>query len=511
MIKFYVFRSASALLSSSLFMLLEDPKKFLKNVRLRLSIDKRLPMLKIVSCTGQGKQGESIPRRLICTGAITSGLELIEHNRVRYFLDTFFYYAWKQHLAILESQFPVLVSGTARPSEISVLHFLTNSLPFTTSGYSLRSHSILSAQNKLGISAEAVTRYGYPADVGKLSGNIRQTINGVRYTRIVPWVWQPRVESRILYTVEELKKIVHSQGFSILHTTTGGFNASIISRVASELGKPWVYEVRGAPESTWLSRVPKEYQSIALRSEFFEKSRDAELKAMQAANAVVVLSEVHKAEIVKRGVSSTKITVIPNGIDEEFINKDFCQQSIREELNLPSGRIIGSVSSLVAYEGFEFLLRALPNLDSDTYILLAGDGEDRSNLIQLADDLRISDRVVLPGAVDPQQAWKWYAALDVFVIPRRDADVTRKITPMKGVLAQALGIPVVGSDLPAIREVTGNLGYYFAPGMVSELVAALKLAERDSRRSENVNWAKQRTWRKNAETYKALYEKLLLS
>lgn len=503
------FRSVSALVSASFFMILEDPREFIKNVRLRLDCYQKFQVPKFFSKALPVRHGESFPRQLVRNGDISSGLELVHLNRMKYFPDTFFYLTWKQQLGILESKLAAVDSKRFHLKEVSVLHFLTNSLPFTTSGYSLRSHSILSAQIKLGIRTEAVTRYGYPADIGKLFRTKSQTINSVRYTRIMPWIWNPRIESRIHYAVEELKKIVNLKEISILHTTTGGFNALIVSRVASEKGIPWIYEVRGAPESTWLSKIPTKNQAMAMNSEFFQKSQNAELRAMQAANAVIVLSETHKAEIESRGVSSAKITVIPNGIDEEFINREFDQRSIRTELNLPPGRIVGSVSSLVSYEGFEYLIRALLNLSADTYVLLVGDGEDRSRLIQLAEELGVSERVILPGLVDRRHAWKWYAALDVFVIPRIDSDVTRKITPIKGVLAQALGIPVVGSDLPAIREVTGNLGYYFAPGKVDELVEALELAGKDSRRSENLNWAKQRTWQKNAETYKVLYEKLL--
>ncbi|MGP5617931.1 glycosyltransferase family 4 protein [Corynebacterium casei] len=505
----YNFGSVTALVSASFFMFLEDPRKFLKNVKLRLARDQKFPVPKFFSSAMPVRHGESIPRQLVRNGDISSGLELIHLNRIKYLPDTFFYLAWKQQLGILESELPAVDSKWFHSKEITVLHFLTNSLPFTTSGYSLRSHSILSAQIELGIQTEAVTRYGYPADIGKLFRKNSQTINNVRYTRIVPWIWNPRIESRIHYTVEELKRIVKLKEISILHTTTGGFNALIVARVASQKGVPWIYEVRGAPESTWLSKISMKNQAMAMKSEFFLKSQYAELRAMQAADAVVVLSETHKAELESRGVSSAKITVIPNGIDEEYINREFDQQSIRTELDLPPGRLIGSVSSLVGYEGFEYLIRALLNLSSDTYVVLVGDGEERSRLIQLAEELGVSERVILPGLVDRRHAWKWYAALDVFVIPRIDSDVTRKITPIKGVLAQALGIPVVGSDLPAIREVTGNLGYYFAPGKVDELVKALELAGKNSRRSENLNWAKQRTWRKNAEAYKVLYENLL--
>lgn len=48
-----------------------------------------------------------------------------------------------------------------------VLHVLTNSLPWTRSGYTMRSHDILTAQRSAGLAVTAMTRPGYPATIGK--------------------------------------------------------------------------------------------------------------------------------------------------------------------------------------------------------------------------------------------------------------------------------------------------------------------------------------------------------
>ena len=54
------------------------------------------------------------------------------------------------------------------PEARTVLHLLTNSLPHTGSGYAQRSHSLLKAQRELGWKVHAVTRTGYPVQVGRL-------------------------------------------------------------------------------------------------------------------------------------------------------------------------------------------------------------------------------------------------------------------------------------------------------------------------------------------------------
>ena len=43
---------------------------------------------------------------------------------------------------------------------------------------------------------------------------------------------------------------------TVLHTTTNYSNALVTEAVARTLGLPWVYEVRGQLERTWLASLP---------------------------------------------------------------------------------------------------------------------------------------------------------------------------------------------------------------------------------------------------------------
>ncbi|MDA0624951.1 glycosyltransferase, partial [Acinetobacter baumannii] len=120
----------------------------------------------------------------------------------------------------------------------------------------------------------------------------------------------------------------------VLHTTTDFKNAQIVSRAAEKLGVPWVYEVRGELENTWLSKVQEEERGIALQSEYYKLARARETEAMKAASAVVVLSEVSKANLVTRGVEASKIFVVPNAIDDQDLYRDIDVPKLRTELEL---------------------------------------------------------------------------------------------------------------------------------------------------------------------------------
>lgn len=387
------------------------------------------------------------------------------------------------------------------------LFFLTNSVPFTTSGYTERSHNLLRALRDQCIPVAAVTRFGYPVLVGKLPPREIQEIDGIQYERIISTLYPRSLSDRDDAAVRELVRIGKKRDVNILHTTTDYKNAVVVSRAASLLGVPWIYEVRGELEKTWLSRFPTGDQASAKESDFYRLAHEQETNAMKNASAVIALSEVSRRAMMKRGIPGDRIIVVPNAINESLLKAEYDQRQIRQELNLPPGPIVGCITSIVGYEGLDDLIRATADLP-EVKCLIVGEGAARPQLEMLAARLGVTDQVIFAGRQPTDEIWKWYAALDVFVIPRKDTDVTRVVTPLKGLNAQALGKPIVASDIPALREVTGNLGVYFPAGDVSELSRAVRDALTNPQYG-HAEWAATRTWNENAKVLVRLYRKLL--
>lgn len=406
---------------------------------------------------------------------------------------------------LLTSRTVHVTESSTSTNTLSVLFYLTNSLPHTQSGYAFRTQSTLSALSRAGVKVSAVTRLGYPITVGRFARESTEQVDGISYHRLVPYHYPASVLERHTMAVEELTKIAIDTEATILHTTTDYHNAMIVAEVASKLKIPWVYEVRGELERTWLSKQDKELQDNPENSYFYLRARAKEAECMNAANAVVALSEVSRQQLTERGVDPRKIVVLPNAVDESTIALDYDKNSIRNELDLPDDRIVGSVTSVVEYEGLDDLIRALQQGLNAT-VLIVGDGDFLPQLKKLASELGVLEKVIFAGRQENDSIWKWYAAMDVFVVPRKDTLVCRTVTPMKPVLAMALGIPVVASDLPALREITGGLATYYSAESPKELSAALNLVFEDEMIiADKIEWARNHTWRANAERLKELY------
>ncbi|OFP64470.1 hypothetical protein HMPREF2978_00490 [Corynebacterium sp. HMSC074C01] len=504
------------LLGTAKRMLAEDPQAFcnsvLEKTRQKIPFEKLKLGLQRIKFSRIALEGDDEYRR----GELSRAIGLYEasnEGRVKAKAGKRFARRVRQQKAQLLRAIDVQELGVKRPESWDsfqydgVVWFLNNSLPYTQSGYTYRSHSSLKALQASGIGVQAVTRLGYPVVIGSLAKSSVQSIDGVRYHRLVPSRYPADLKTREDLTVEMLLACVRSIRPQVLHTTTDFRNAQVVSRVASETGIPWVYEVRGELENTWLSKVPEGDQGIAKESEYYLLARERETEAMKAANAVIALSNVAKGHMVDRGVDESKIFVVPNAIDSEDLSRQVDVKQIRRELGLDvDSKWFGTVTSVVGYEGLDLAVRALGELGNNWKLLVVGEGTDLPRLINLARDLGVERRVVFAGRQDNSDIWKWYAALDVFVIPRIDSEVCRNVTPLKPLLAKAVGVPTVSSNLPALKEVSGVGGLLFEPGNLQDFVVKIKKACANERLIEDArNWVQERTWQSNARRYRNIY------
>lgn len=428
-------------------------------------------------------------------------------------------------------------SGTGAPL---VVHLLNNSLPLTQTGYTVRTQAMMEAQREAGLEVLGVTRIGYPVNRGRPFVRHSNLVRGVRYQRLLPARLAVERRERLAQTATMLTQLAVDERAQALATTTRFENALVVDAVSRALGLPWVYEVRGALEDTWLTHRPEAEQEQSVASEYYRHSRIREAELASAAHHVVTLSATMRESLVRRGVPRSRISVIPNGIDPGLLERTQTPAEVRARLGLPTtGFWVGAVSSLVPYEGFGNLLRAVARLRSDgtdVRVVLVGDGASRPGLRALAATLGIQDAVHLPGRKPHDEAATWVQALDAVTLPRVDSRVTRLVTPQKPVEAMALSRPLVVSEVSALAEVvhgedhvgpdrgprakdtdpgaaTDAAGLLVRPGAVDDLAEAIESLRRDADLRERLvrngrEVARRRTWSRLGAEYARIYRDL---
>ncbi|MDQ0820474.1 glycosyltransferase involved in cell wall biosynthesis [Arthrobacter sp. V4I6] len=408
--------------------------------------------------------------------------------------------------AILADAVPSLERRAYVPVPGRILHLLTNSLPHTASGYAQRSHSTLLAQREAGWDVLAVTRLGYPVQVGKVFAKSTDTVDGVRYQRLLPSTMARTIDARLQQQAEQLLAVALEFKPSVLHTTTHYVNGLVVRAVAQALGIPWVYEVRGQLADTWASTRGPE----ARNSEKYRAFQRREAEVMKGADLVLTLGTAMKANIVAAGIPDKKVIIAPNAVGGDFLSEPLDKASARRELGLAEdGQFIGTVSSLVNYEGIEDLLAAFILLAPDLpelRLLIVGDGAAMPSLQMQAQRSGYAGRIIFTGRVPRGRAALYHQALDVFVVPRKDLEVTRSVTPLKPVEAMACARPVVASALPALAEIVedGVTGLLAAPEEPAAFAAAIRGLLSDVRLAAEFGAAgrervlSERTWAANA-------------
>ncbi|MBO0879527.1 MAG: glycosyltransferase [Mycobacterium sp.] len=139
--------------------------------------------------------------------------------------------------------------------------------------------------------------------------------------------------------------------------------------------------------------------------------------------------------------------------------------SSRLSLPVPRLTFAGRLSS---DKGPDLLVEALTRLDLrrlTAYLL--GDGPLRDRLMDRIDSVGLSGRVLMPGWVS--QPWRYVAGSNVHVVPSRE-----EAWSQSAVLALALGVPVIGTNVDGLAEtLSQSRGIIVPPNDPDALAAAI--------------------------------------
>jgi PEP-CTERM/exosortase A-associated glycosyltransferase len=395
-----------------------------------------------------------------------------------------------------------------------ILHVLDHSLPLH-SGYTFRTRAILRAQIARGWDVRGITGYRHVAD-----GPMQEVVDGLTFHRTPgkaatgnPLIREWR---DIAAHADAIDTLVRDWRPDVIHAHSPVLNAIAAQRVAKRHGVPMVYEIRAFWEDAAVGNG-----TGAQGSPRYWLTRQLESRAVRSADAVAVICEGLRDDLIARGVEGDKIVVSPNGVDmDQFgapVDRD---PALTAKLGLEGADVVGFIGSFYDYEGLDDLIAAMPRLvraRPRAKLLLVGGGPREQALRNQAMASPFADHIVFVGRVPHDQVEHYYAQIDILAYPRKAMRLTELVTPLKPLEAMAQGRLVAASSVGGHRELIdhGVTGTLFAPDDPAAIATALAdmFADRtgwDERRAVARAFVeRERNWSSNILRYEPVYQRLL--
>jgi glycosyltransferase involved in cell wall biosynthesis len=222
-----------------------------------------------------------------------------------------------------------------------------------------------------------------------------------------------------------------------------------------------------------------------------------ELVRKSARRAAVVCTPTKAVASVvteRLGVPSDRIVVTPLGVDPAWFAARPPSDSLRARLELPKQYLL-FVGSDGPRKGLPTLLAAHAATPALPPLLLVGPGHHSTN-----------DRVRTTGYLSDVDLRSVVAGASALVLPSREEGFGLPVLE-----ALACNVPVVCSDVPALREVAGDQALLVPVGDVDALAAAMTSALSDPPSSDEIaarrTHASAFTWRNCAEWTVEAYQR----
>lgn len=189
----------------------------------------------------------------------------------------------------------------------------------------------------------------------------------------------------------------------------------------------------------------------------------------------------------------------------------FClweRESLRIKYGLEGKYVLLQVARMKKEKNHQLSIRVLARIAREikmVKLVLVGDGEEREQLMSLATQLGVADRVIMAGYQTPLEVSDWYAAGDLQLAPAYISEGCY-VTPLEGLCVKQVSIAAKGSGVDEILE-KEKIGIVAAP-TVEEFSKQVVWATKHRKEVQEMGRRGQK-WVKNNLTWDKYLEKFL--
>jgi hypothetical protein len=201
----------------------------------------------------------------------------------------------------------------------------------------------------------------------------------------------------------------------------------------------------------------------------------------------VSVTESFKNFITQKGISPEKIKVVKNGIDpSHFVPKEK-NHEILNPLGLSDKFIIGYIGTHGMAHKLNFIIQSASKIKEDNiHFLFIGDGAEKQNVMNLANNLNIKN-VTFLDPVPKEKIQDYIASIDVALVPLKKSDLFKTVIPSKIFENAAMLKPILLGVDGESREIIEKYqaGLYYEPENEKDFIEKVKTFYSDKKLYEN--------------------------
>lgn len=234
-----------------------------------------------------------------------------------------------------------------------------------------------------------------------------------------------------------------------------------------------------------------------------------EARKINSADSIMVVSDYLKDKLVNCGVPEEKILVNPNGANLKHFNESVMDQykEFRKELNIPvDAFVLGYVGGMEPFRKLPLMVEQVIEVmqeKKNIYLVMAGSGEDRDKIEKICRESpsSVRSRIRYDGPIPYSRVPQLLASFNCALFPYSNPYGS----PQKLFEYMAMGLPVIGPDVPVVREVfqdkkhlllADQTGANFT-SLVHEIVSNPEMAKAMAQRGQELI-VEEYSWKQNA-------------
>ena len=305
--------------------------------------------------------------------------------------------------------------------------------------------------------------------------------------------------NNLAFTARSLLLKIAGDKIDFIYQRYNRFNWSGVL-LSAQSGLPLALEFNGS--EVWISKRWDPIGLLWLLKRF-------EMLNLRAADLVFVVSEVERRNLIEAGVSPTKITVNPNGVDTDRFRPNCGGRETRRALGLDAQTVIGFVGTFGPWHGAPILAEAAKRVaftEPGCHFVFVGNGEQRAQTETILKDSVV--KATFTGRISHEKVPAYLDACDVLASPHVSSTDGSEFfgSPTKLFEYLAMGKGIVASRLGQVGQVVidGENGLLVEPGDAEGLARAIETLASDRELRARLGAAARSTaierftWRHNA-------------